>query len=192
MAKGEFGFSQLEFDHAMFWRASQGSGVVDIYWEGKGKAGSTPASVYLKRMGTPYPSQAIYVPAGMMGKCDVWGCIVDLTTPDYGIVNQAVATTGFFRTAAGGNLTLEGSGALTCTGLAAAPTLTITANTDSDVQGFELILADADTADITYYVKVHMRIHVLDITTEGLGHLPSGGTAALTDDEDPIVKLATA
>lgn len=177
MAYGEYGFTQQEHDHAMLWRAAQGDGTVRIVWEAYGDAGSTPASLYLKRKGTAKPSQCLYIPAGMLLKMTCWGIAYEADTPDYAILNQAVATTGAYRTPAGGNVTLEGSGEITSTGDAAASTWTITANTT--VQGVEVVLADADTADKTWYTKFVMDIQVMDLNTVGLAGFPAAATAAL-------------
>lgn len=177
MAKGEYGFTQEEHDHAMLWRAAARGGTVRISWVGYGEVGSTPSTLYLKREGTSRPSQCLYIPAGMLLKMTCWGVAYEADTPDYAILNQAVATTGAYRTPAAGNVTLEGSGEITSTGDTAATTWTITANTT--VQGLEVVVADADTADKTWYTRLVMDIQVMDINAEGLSRIPAGATATL-------------
>jgi hypothetical protein len=181
MPKGEIGFNQQEHDHALLWRAATGDGTLRVVWEGYGSVGSTPSSVYLRRTGTARPSQCLYIPEGVLIKMTCWGVAYESDTPDYAILNQAVATTGAYRTPAGGNVTLEGSGEITSTGDAAASTWTITANTT--VQGLEVVVADADTSSKTWYTKLVMDIQVMDISTEGLSHIVAGATAALTTVE---------
>jgi hypothetical protein len=178
MAKGEYGFQQRERDHAILWRAAADGTNVRIRWGGFGALAPTATDKRLCRMGTEGAasgtnslSQCLYIPEGMA--CFI-ECIFTIWDDDGTDTYDGTRVGGFVYRASGGNVTL-GTGITSV----AVDNRTVLLVANTTVQGIEFEVADtAETNNIGVWVE--MLVRPVDITTEGLTHLPALKTGALS------------
>lgn len=194
MQKGQVGFSQKDMDYTLLWRAAKAHGTVRVRWHGYGTVGEG-SELYLLREGVPNSVQPLYLPPNILIGA-TWNVVV--YDPETGEIMHETNSVGseIFRDTDGiTRVYCDSDGAKGVIAEFANPFQFEADATDErysiiqvapvphrSFECIEIVVSDPNVTHTNLACVVEMRGEVLDVSAEGLTHIPAGGTSSITTE----------